>query len=120
MALQASEFSSTPTRRIAFWLGLLSKARVSVHKKAILAAKTADLTPTPFSAAANATERVTSLLGDARPVRAVWGGAAMLAASLLLGIYIGVSGEAVLALCNTEMFASDNLGAGIVFSGSAF
>lgn len=102
MALQASKFYSTPARRIAAWLGLPTKPSVSVHKQAVLAAKAPEFTQTPFSAAANAVQRLASPLGDAngdcessRRARATWGGAAMLAASLLFGIYIGVSGEVV-------------------------
>lgn len=88
MTLQTSEFSSTQTRRIVSWLGLLplplitacasvplpqtgalssykqlqasdgllTKARVSVDKRAILTAKTVQIVPTSFSAAARATK----------------------------------------------------------------
>jgi hypothetical protein len=52
--------------------------------------------------------------------RAFWGGAAMLAASLALGVYIGASGEAVPTLRTIDMFASNDLDAGIVFSGAVF
>jgi hypothetical protein len=52
---------------------------------------------------------------------AFWGGAAMLAASLMLGIYIGVSGEAVPTIRSIELLAStDDMDAGIVFSGAVF
>lgn len=52
--------------------------------------------------------------------RAVWGGAALLAASLILGVYIGVSGDAVPTLRNIEAFASNDLDAGFALSGSLF
>jgi hypothetical protein len=52
--------------------------------------------------------------------RAVWGGAALLAASLILGVYIGASGDAVPTLRNIEAFASNDLDAGFVLSGSLF
>jgi hypothetical protein len=49
------------------------------------------------------------------------GGAAMLAASLMLGVYIGVSGEAVPTIRSIELLASnDDMDAGIVFSGAVF
>jgi hypothetical protein len=52
--------------------------------------------------------------------RAVWGGAALLAASLILGVYIGASGDAVPTLRSIEAFASNDLDAGFVLSGSLF
>jgi hypothetical protein len=51
---------------------------------------------------------------------AFWGGAAMLAASLMLGVYIGASGEAVPTFRSIEMLASNDMEAGIVFSGAVF
>ena len=57
-----------------------------------------------------------------RPVTgsSVWGGAALLAASLILGVYIGASGDAVPTLRSIEAFASNDLDAGFVLSGSLF
>jgi hypothetical protein len=52
--------------------------------------------------------------------RSFWGGAALLAASLILGVYIGASGDAVPTLRNIEAFASNDLDAGFVLSGSLF
>jgi anti-sigma factor RsiW len=55
-----------------------------------------------------------------RSTRPVWGSVALLAASLTLGIYIGVSGEAVPALRSIELLASNDADMGIAFSGSLF
>jgi hypothetical protein len=52
--------------------------------------------------------------------RSFWGGVALLAASLILGVYIGASGDAVPTLRNIEAFASNDLDAGFVLSGSLF
>jgi hypothetical protein len=52
---------------------------------------------------------------------AFWGGAAMLAASLMLGVYIGASGEAMPTIRSIELLASnDDMDAGIAFSGPVF
>ena len=50
----------------------------------------------------------------------LWGGAALLAASLVIGIFIGLTGEAVPALRGISMFASYDSEAGIALSGSLF
>ncbi len=54
------------------------------------------------------------------PAPSFWGGAALLAASLILGIYIGVSGNAVPTLRNIELLASNDLDTGLAISGSLF
>lgn len=51
---------------------------------------------------------------------AFWGGAAMLAASLMLGVYIGASGEAMPTIRSIELLASNDMDAGIAFSGPVF
>jgi hypothetical protein len=51
---------------------------------------------------------------------AFWGGAAMLAASLMLGVYIGASGEAMPTIRSIELLASNDMDAGIAFSGAVF
>lgn len=52
--------------------------------------------------------------------RSYWGGAVLLAASLILGVYIGASGEAIPTLRGIEFLASNDAQAGIAFSGSLF
>ena len=54
------------------------------------------------------------------PSRSFWGEAALLAASLALGIYIGMSGEAVPTLRGLDMIASTDGDAAMAFSGSLF
>ena len=54
------------------------------------------------------------------PSRSFWGEAALLAASLALGIYIGMSGEAVPTLRGLDMMASTDGDAAMAFSGSLF
>ena len=54
------------------------------------------------------------------PSRSFWGEAALLAASLALGVYIGVSGEAVPTLRDLDMIASADGDAAMAFSGSLF
>jgi hypothetical protein len=54
------------------------------------------------------------------PSRSFWGEAALLAASLALGVYIGMSGEAVPTLRDLDMIASTDGDAAIAFSGSLF
>ncbi|WP_088343742.1 MULTISPECIES: hypothetical protein [Rhodomicrobium] len=54
------------------------------------------------------------------PKRALWGEAALLAASLVLGVYIGMSGEAVQTLRGIDIFASNDQEAGMAFYGSLF
>ncbi len=54
------------------------------------------------------------------PSRSFWGEAALLAASLALGVYIGVSGEAVPALRGLDIMASTDGDAAMAFSGSLF
>lgn len=54
------------------------------------------------------------------PSRSFWGEAALLAASLALGVYIGMSGEAVPALRGLDMIASTDGDAAMAFSGSLF
>jgi len=54
------------------------------------------------------------------PAPSFWGGGALLAASLMLGIYIGVSGNAVPTLRNIELLASNDLDTGFAISGSLF
>jgi hypothetical protein len=48
------------------------------------------------------------------------GGAALLAASLILGIFIGLSGQAIPTLRNIELLAFHDGEIGISFSGSIF
>ncbi len=50
----------------------------------------------------------------------LWGGAALLAASLVAGIFIGLTGQAVPALRSVALLASSESDAGIAFSGSLF
>jgi hypothetical protein len=54
------------------------------------------------------------------PGRSFWGEAALLAASLVLGVYIGMSGEVVPALRDLDMLASSGDDAAMAFSGSLF
>jgi hypothetical protein len=54
------------------------------------------------------------------PRRALWGEAALLAASLVLGVYIGMSGEAVNTLRGIDVMASNDSDAGMAFYGSLF
>ncbi len=54
------------------------------------------------------------------PSRSFWGEAALLAASLAIGVYIGVSGEAVPALRGLDIMASTDGEAAMAFSGSLF
>ncbi len=54
------------------------------------------------------------------PSRSFWGEAALLAASLAVGIYIGMSGEAVPTLRGLDMMASTDGDAAMAFSGSLF
>jgi hypothetical protein len=54
------------------------------------------------------------------PSRSLWGEAALLAASLALGLYIGMSGEAVPTLRGIDMIATSDGDAGLVFSGALF
>lgn len=54
------------------------------------------------------------------PARSFWGEAALLAASLALGVYIGISGEAVPTLRGLDIMASTDGDAAIAFSGSLF
>jgi hypothetical protein len=54
------------------------------------------------------------------PRPSLWGGAALMAASLVLGIYIGATGEAMPALRGMAFLASSDEDAGIAFSGSLF
>lgn len=55
-----------------------------------------------------------------RVSRSFWGEAALLAASLALGFYIGMSGEVVPALRDLDMIASNDGDAALAFSGSLF
>jgi hypothetical protein len=52
--------------------------------------------------------------------RSFWGGAALLAASLTLGVYIGASGDAVPTLRNIELIAANDMDAGFALSESLF
>lgn len=54
------------------------------------------------------------------PSRSFWGEAALLAASLAVGVYIGMSGEAVPTLRGLDMMASTDGDAAMAFSGSLF
>jgi len=55
------------------------------------------------------------------PTGSLWGEVALLAASLVLGVYIGASGDAVPALRGIDMLASStDGGAGVAFAGSLF
>ena len=54
------------------------------------------------------------------PSRAFWGEAALLAASLALGIYIGMSGDAVPTLRDLDMIATTDDDAAMAFSASLF
>lgn len=54
------------------------------------------------------------------PSRSFWGEAALLAASLALGVYIGMSGEVVPTLRDLDMMASTDGDAAMAFSGSLF
>jgi hypothetical protein len=54
------------------------------------------------------------------PSRSFWGEAALLAASLALGVYIGMSGEAVPTLRDLDMMASTDGDAAMAFAGSLF
>lgn len=54
------------------------------------------------------------------PRRALWGEAVLLAASLALGVYIGISGEAVHTLRTIDVMASNDREAGLALSGSLF
>jgi len=58
--------------------------------------------------------------GSSFSSRPIWGSAAMLAASLIIGVYIGVSGNAVPTLRNIQLLASNDYDAGIVFSTPVF
>ncbi len=51
---------------------------------------------------------------------AFWAGAAMLAASLILGVSLGLAGGVVPGLQSLEFLASNDVDAGIAFSGSLF
>lgn len=52
--------------------------------------------------------------------RAIWAGAALMAASLIMGIYIGLSGNVVPTLRGLEQLAANDAEAGIALSGSLF
>jgi hypothetical protein len=54
------------------------------------------------------------------PSRSFWGEAALLAASLAFGVYIGMSGEVVPTLRDLDMIASNDGDAALAFSGSLF
>jgi hypothetical protein len=54
------------------------------------------------------------------PPRSLWGEAAVLAASLAIGLYIGMSGEAVPTLRELDVMSSQDGHAGLAFSGSLF
>ena len=55
-----------------------------------------------------------------QPNRAIWVGTALMAASLIMGVYIGMSGNAVPALQGIERLAANDAEAGIALSGSLF